>query len=216
MTNDIILIGSGGHAVSVANVASSCGYHVISYVDDDKSGEMLLETPIISTDECLELFPQHNFCIAIGDNSTRQKVADEYKSKLSGAKFPSLIHSSSVVGIATRISEGTIIMPQTNIGPNSSIGDFCIINTGSSVDHDCVINNFVSIAPGVFTGGDVTIGKRSAISIGTIIKHNVSIGEDVVVGAMSYVSENLEDSIVAYGIPCKKIRPRSSGESYLG
>jgi sugar O-acyltransferase (sialic acid O-acetyltransferase NeuD family) len=215
MTTDIILIGSGGHAVSITNVAHSCGYTVVNYVDDNKSGETLLETPIISTDECHNLFPKHNFCIAIGDNEVRHRVVDEYKSKLSDAKFPSLIHSSCVIGVASNISEGTVVMPQTNIGPNSTVGNFCIVNTGSSIDHDCILNDYVSIGPGVITGGNVTIGARSAISIGTIVKNDICIGEDVVVGAKSYVNKSLEDNIVAYGTPCKKIRGRVSGDSYL-
>ena len=57
---DIVLIGSGGHAISVTNVAQSCGYNVISYVDDTKSGEMLLDIPVISTEQCYSLFPKHN------------------------------------------------------------------------------------------------------------------------------------------------------------
>ena len=39
MTNDIVVIGSGGHAMSVTNVALSCGYTVISYVDDCQAGK---------------------------------------------------------------------------------------------------------------------------------------------------------------------------------
>ena len=215
MMTDIVLIGSGGHAISVTKVAQSCGYNVISYVDDTKSGEMLLDIPVISTKQCYSLFPKHNFCIAIGDNEIRHRVANEYKNKLSDAKFPSLIHNSSVIGIATKISDGTVIMPQTNIGPNSSIGNFCIVNSGSSIDHDCKLGDFSSIAPGVFTGGNVTIGVRSAISIGTIVKQGISIGEDVVIGAKSYVDKDLDDCIIAYGIPCVKIRSRNRGESYL-
>ena len=153
--------------------------------------------------------------IKIGDNEIRHRVANEYKNKLSDAKFPSLIHNSSVIGIATKISDGTVIMPQTNIGPNSSIGNFCIVNSGSSIDHDCKLGDFSSIAPGVFTGGNVTIGVRSAISIGTIVKQGISIGEDVVIGAKSYVDKDLDDCIIAYGIPCVKIRSRNRGESYL-
>ena len=41
MTNDIVVVGSGGHAISVTNVALSCGYPVISYVDDCQAGKKM-------------------------------------------------------------------------------------------------------------------------------------------------------------------------------
>ena len=215
MRADIVLVGAGGHAISVTNVALSSGYNVVSYVDDKKAGTEILGIPVTSTDKCYKLFPTGNFCIAIGDNSVRERVANQYQTNLPKAKFPCLIHKSSIVGLNSDISEGSIIMPQTNIGPNSCVGKFCIINTSSTIDHDCIMHDFSSIAPGVATGGNITLGVRSTVSIGATVKHGICIGHDVVVGANSYVNKNLDNNIVASGIPCKKIRDRELGDSYL-
>lgn len=215
MTSGIVLIGAGGHAVSITNVALSCGYDVISYVDDNKAGTQLLGIPVITSEKCLHLYSSHNLCIAVGDNAVRERVYKEYKSKFASARFPSLIHKSSVVGVGTHIDEGTVVMPLSNIGPNSQVGKCCIVNTNSSIDHDCNFDDFSSIAPGVVSGGTVSVGKRTAISIGAIIKHGVSIGDDVVIGANSYVNKNIGDSVVAYGSPCRKVRDRKVGDSYL-
>ena len=77
------------------------------------------------------------------------------------------------------------------------------------------MNNFSSIAPGVFTVGNVKIGIRSALSIGVTVKHGVCIGSDVIIGANSYVNKKVEDNVVAYGYPCKVVRKRNNGDSYL-
>lgn len=215
MTNDIVVIGSGGHAMSVTNVALSCGYTVISYVDDCQAGKKILGTPVITREECYSIYFSHNICIAIGDNAVREQVFKEYKVKMASAKFPILIHESSVVGVNTHIDEGTVVMPLANIGPNSTLGKCCIVNTSSSIDHDCKIDDFASIAPGVISGGIVRIGKRTAISIGATIKHDISIGVDVVIGANSYVDKNIGNCMVAYGSPCRKVRDREIGEPYL-
>ena len=171
--------------------------------------------PVISLEVCYSLYKEHNYFVAIGDNITREKIINTLKLDLPNTKFPCLIHRSSVIGISTKIGNGTIIMPNVNIGPNSNIGIFCIINSSSSVDHDCNIKDFASLAPGVITGGGVNIGFRTAISIGTTIKHKISVGDDTVIGAKSYVNKNIEKKIVAYGIPCKKVRTRKIGENYL-
>ncbi len=215
MNNDIVIIGAGGHAVSVTNIALSCGFNVVLYVDDQKSGEQIIGKPVVSNKKFISEGPHKNLCLALGDNSIREAIYKEYSEILPSIKFPTLIHSSSIIGINTEIGEGTVVMPLANIGPNSKIDSFCIINSAASIDHDSSMKSFSSLAPGSILGGNVNVGKRSAISIGAIIKNNVNIGSDVVIGANSYVNVPIEDNILAMGTPCRKISNRRKGEKYL-
>ena len=215
MRPSIIIIGAGGHAVSIANVAHGSGMSVIAFVDDDKAGTNLLDIPVISTQRCINEHRTANLTIAIGDNAVRERVSNEYKSVMPNAKFPALIHNSTVIGINTKVGDGTVVMPQVNIGPNCTVRQFCILNTSSSIDHDCEMDAFSSIAPRVVTGGNVKIGLGSAVSIGATINHGVIIGDDVVIGANSYVNKKVESNVVAYGSPCKYVRKRSKGDSYF-
>ena len=208
-------MGAGGHAVSVANVALGSGINIIAFVDDKKAGSEMLGIPIITKQNCIKEYKLVNLAIAIGDNNLREHVSYEYKSALPLARFPSLIHHSAVVGINSKIGDGTVIMPLVNVGPNSSVSDFCIMNTSSSIDHDCEMKSFSSIAPRVVTGGNVHIGVRSAISIGVSIKNGIAIGDDVVIGANSYVNKAVGNNLVAYGNPCIPIRKRIKGDTYL-
>jgi sugar O-acyltransferase (sialic acid O-acetyltransferase NeuD family) len=211
----IIIIGAGGHAISVANVALSAGYAIKHFVDKNKSGSDLLGFKIISDIENLKDPSIYSYAIAVGDNNLREHIYEEHIKKLPTLKFPQLIHKSAIVSKFVEIGEGTVMMPLSIIGPNSSVGKFCIINTHSSIDHDCAIDDYSSIAPSATTGGNVRIGLRSAISIGAKIKHGVKIGDDCVIGGNSYLNNNLPNNIVAYGTPAKVIRERSRDEQYL-
>ena len=71
------------------------------------------------------------------------------------------------------------------------IGNGVIINTSSSVDHDCYLKDFCSLAPGVNIGGNVVIGKRTFLSIGAKVMHGIKIGNDNVVGGSSFVNKNI-------------------------
>lgn len=215
MRHSIVIVGSGGHAVSTANVAHGSGMNVIAFVDDNKAGANLLDVPIITTQQCINEHINENFAIAIGDNAVRERVYNEYRSAMPYAKFPSVIHNSAVIGINTVVGDGTVVMPHVNIGPNGKVGVFCILNTSSSIDHDCAMDDFSSIAPRVVTGGNVKIGLSSAISIGATVKYGVVIGDDVVIGGNSYVNKTVESNVVAYGSPCKFVRQRNKGDAYL-
>ena len=215
MSSSIIIVGAGGHAVSVANVALGNGLSVIAFVDENKSGCKLLDIPVITKQQCIEAHQIVNLAIAIGDNAIRERVSYEYKSVLPSATFPSIIHHSVVIGINSKVGDGTVVMPQVNVGPNSIVDKFCILNTSSSIDHDCEMKSFSSIAPRVVTGGNVKIGLRSAVSIGATIKHGIAVGDDSVIGANSYVNKSVDSNVVAYGSPCKFVRERIKGDPYL-
>jgi len=211
----LVIIGAGGHAVSVANVALSMGYKIECFVDGDKGGLDLLGIRIISDLGKLKNINELSFAIAIGDNSARERVYNEMIAAKPSLHFPALVHASAVISFFSDIECGALIMPLSIIGPNSKIGKFCIINTRASLDHDCLMLDYSSLAPAVVTGGNVTIGKRSAVSIGASIKHGLQVGDDTIVGAHSYLNRDLPNKCVAYGVPAKLVRMRSISDKYL-
>jgi sugar O-acyltransferase (sialic acid O-acetyltransferase NeuD family) len=211
----IVIVGSGGHAISVASVAMSVGYQIHKFVDSRRSGDNLFGIAIVA--RVVDALENDNLelAIAIGDNHVRFKVFNELKELDGQIRFPVIIHKSAVISEFCSIDCGAVVMPNAVIGPNTKIGKFCVINTQSSVDHDCVMDDFSSLAPGAVTGGSVKIGLRSAISIGATIKHGVTIGNDTVVGAKSYVNKPLPENVLAYGIPARVVRSRTVGEVYI-
>ena len=210
----LVIIGAGGHALSVANVAISAGFEISYFVDENKFENKLFGIKIIKNLSHLKNIFDYNYSIAIGDNCARESIYNELtvKNKLD---FPILIHSSATISVFSSIEEGTVIMPKVVVGPNSKSGKFCLLNTQSSIDHDCTMKNFSSLAPGVVTGGSVEIGHRSAINIGAVIKHCTEIGDDSILGANSYLNNNLGSGKVAYGTPAKVVRERKNGDPYL-
>jgi sugar O-acyltransferase (sialic acid O-acetyltransferase NeuD family) len=211
----LVVVGAGGHAVSVANVARSAGYVIACFVDKNKKGARLLGLPVIASVDELEAVDQHVFCIAVGDNAARERVYAELSARHRDLVFPPLVHASAVVSDFVALGEGTVLMPKAVVGPNSNVGRFCILNTQASIDHDCTMADYASLAPGAVTGGSVHIGMRSAISLGAAIKHGISVGADSVLGAASYLNKDLAANQVAYGTPAKVIRARALGEFYL-
>ncbi len=106
-------------------------------------------------------------------------------------------------------------MPGVVVNCNVRIGEFCILNTNSSLDHDTTIGNYVSFAPKSCTGGGAAVGDYSAICLGTNVIDRITIGEHTVIGAGSTVLHNQPSHIVAYGTPARKINDRRPGDRYL-
>ena len=62
-------------------------------------------------------------------------------------------------------------------------GRGCIVSINASVDHDCVLGDYVHAAVGASIGGGAIIGNNSSIGTGAVVDHNVKVPQDSVIGA---------------------------------
>ena len=76
------------------------------------------------------------------------------------------IHPSAVVMEGVQLGSGFSSVPESCIVSGTRVSDDVIVNTGATVDHDGVLLAGAHIAPGVHTGGRVTIGEESLIGVG--------------------------------------------------
>jgi sugar O-acyltransferase (sialic acid O-acetyltransferase NeuD family) len=156
-----------------------------------------------------------NGIIGIGDNSLREALYKQIILRNPRFNFINAIHPSSIIGKDVLLGDGIAIMAGSVVNSNATIGSHSVINTMVSVDHDSTIESFVSLAPGSHLGGNVLIGFRTFVGMGTTIIHNIHIGHDVVIGAGSTVISDISNQVIAYGSPAKTIRRRSIDEKYL-
>ena len=75
------------------------------------------------------------------------------------------------------------------------IGRDSIINTGSTIDHDCDIDDYSHIAPGCVHSGGVTVGNGRHISTVTSVVQNISIGNNSVLAAVSVIYKDILGSV---------------------
>ena len=86
------------------------------------------------------------------------------------------------------------------------IGSHCIINTGASVDHECLIADYVHISPHCTLCGNVQVGEGTWIGAGSVVIPGVKIGKWSIIGAGSVVTKDIPDGVLAVGNRCKIIK----------
>tara|TARA_Y100001978_G_scaffold203207_2_gene227470 strand:+ start:192 stop:848 length:657 start_codon:yes stop_codon:yes gene_type:complete len=211
--NKLLIIGCGGHSKVVTDIAKSLGIENIIYLDPNFKSATFKGRNVLK-----DINKNYNgyFFVAIGDNFTRNKIYLNFlKTHKYAKECPPLIHPTAYFSKSAELSKGSVVMPQSAINSDVSIGKGVIINTSSVIEHDCILEDFSSVAPGVNIGGNTHIGYRSAISIGSTIKHGINIGSNVVVGASSLVLDNISDDSLSYGVPSRFIKKRSNDSKYL-
>jgi sugar O-acyltransferase (sialic acid O-acetyltransferase NeuD family) len=219
---DIVIFGSGDHAkVIFSEIINYNKYNIIGFVDEIKKNKDLIikhkNKKYYTLGKISENIKKNNLrgIIGVGSNFVRKKIYKKIISINKKFKFEKIISKNSIINKNVFIKEGTFIGPGVVINQGTNIGKHCIINTSSSIDHDNIFEDFSSTAPGVITGGNVVVRENSNIGIGSIIKHQVEIKKNTVIGGNSFVTKNCDSNFLYFGSPSKKIRKISNSEEYL-
>ncbi|GHV80065.1 hexapeptide transferase [Spirochaetia bacterium] len=209
MYNKLLLVGAGGHCRSVIDSINYVQYSDIGIVDlPEMVGKNIFSIPIVGTDEDIEsLFEKgyHQAIITLGSVGNPDKRIKLYhKLKLIGFQFPKIIDSTAIVSqISVEMADGVFVGKGVIINTGVKLGTCAIINSGAIIDHDCEIGQFVHIGPGVRMSGGIHIQDNVHVGIGSSMIQSISVGRDSIIGAGSVVVSDIEEGVIAFGIPCR-------------
>lgn len=209
MKEQIVIIGAGVHAKVVIDLLQENNEHIIAGCIDNnvKKGNKILDVSVIGNDhDIVNIYKEgiQKVFIAVGNNKVRHKLYKQLEQI--GFEFINVISKHASISSHAVLGKGVVVMPGAVVNVHAHISDNVIINTNSSVDHDTHIGMSCHIAPGCSLSGNVYIGDRTHIGTGTSVIDGIRINKDCVIGAGSVVVRNIEDHVVAYGVPAKKIR----------
>lgn len=204
MKERLVIIGASGHGKVVADIALKLNrWREVVFLDDNESLKESLGLRVVGTSaDALKFVEDSDLFVAIGSNPVRER----FQSRLvdAGASVPVLVHPSAVIGSEVIIGDGSVVMAGVVVNCCTRIGLGCIINTGATVDHDCCIEDFVHISPGVNLAGSVLVGNRSWLGIGSKVINNINITGNCNIGAGSLVVKDITDSGLYFGAPVRK------------
>jgi len=202
MENNIVLYGASGHCkVIIDAILSNNKFNITHIIDDDSSIKMLCGYTVNHSSE-FNFDIKNKYFIAIGNNQVRKKIVNKLP-----LNFEILTHKNAYISLNdVFLGEGTIIMVNAIINPSVSIGKHCIINSGTIIEHDCKIEDFVHICPGASLAGGVEVGEGSMVGIGSTVIQGVKIGKWATIGAGTVIVEDVPDFAVVVGVPGKIIK----------
>lgn len=193
------ILGASGHGKVVAEIARLAGYTEIVFYDDNPALTECGGWPVAGgVDQCDPR--EAPVFVAIGNASVRKRLMERF----SEAEMPVLIHPSAVVAAGVSIGRGSVLMPGAVINPGSSLGEGVIVNTCASVDHDCLISNYVHVAVGAHLCGLIQVRDMTWIGAGAIVSNGISICEDCMIGAGAIVIRDITQPGTYIGVPAKQ------------
>jgi sugar O-acyltransferase (sialic acid O-acetyltransferase NeuD family) len=206
---ELVIVGAGGFGREVLDVVDAGWWpegapQVLGFVDDDLSAraevEALGEVFLGPVDAMGSL--DARYFVGIGSPKVRRRL-DERLTGFGRTAHDPVVHRLAGVGRRVALGAGTVVCGGAMLTTNIVAGRHLHVNLNATVGHDCVIGDFVTLAPGVSISGHVTIGDGVEFGTGAVVLPGVTIGDGAMVGAGAVVTRDVEPGVTVIGMPAK-------------
>jgi sugar O-acyltransferase (sialic acid O-acetyltransferase NeuD family) len=204
MSNGLVVLGVGGHARSVGDIALACGHTELLFVDAmARAGETILGFACSATLPDT-LAPGWHCFPASGDARARSAQFDAARAR----RWPiaTLVSPLATVRTDAKVGTGALVAHHAYLGPCVDVAEGCIINTAAVVDHESRIGAFTHISVNTSIAGRVDIGSFCFIGMGASVIDRLTICDRVIVGAGAAVVGSIAEPGTWVGVPASKTR----------
>jgi sugar O-acyltransferase (sialic acid O-acetyltransferase NeuD family) len=208
----IVIYGAGGQGREVLMLIRQINenhheWNPIGFIDDQVAANEVVNGLFVlgNIDYLNTMTDEIYVVIAMGYSGIRKMAFEKIHNKK--VVFATLIHPS--VQIAPyqycSIGEGTVITAGNILTVNISIGKHVLLNIHSTIGHDAVIEDFVSIMFGCNISGNVTIKEGAFLGSGTAVLNGLTVNEGATSGAGTVIINNVPAHATVVGVPAKQI-----------
>lgn len=202
-----IILGYSGHGIVVAEAAILQKLNLKSYAESEEKAlnPFALTFAGNDADESFAFWnSKFKFILGVGNNRIRARLADAINRK--GLDLATVIHPNCSISLLSNIGQGTFVARGVMVNPLCEIGANVILNTGSSIDHECKIHDNVHVAPNAVLAGNVTVENGVFIGANAVVKQGVVIGENAIIGAGAVIVKDVLPNTTMVGNPAKELR----------
>ena len=199
MKKRLVILGDGGHAKSVSDVALATGKFEISAVlgVDSKNALYWRAKGIdwIQEDSAQDALRLSTLAIVglgqISDPAPRESAFLSLQNL--GFELATIVSPFAYVSNTADVGRGSIVMHGAIVSIDSRVGENTIVNSMALLEHESSVGSHSHVSTGAILNGKCTVGDRTFIGSGTVVKQGIRIGSDCVIPMGSQVFADLTD-----------------------
>jgi sugar O-acyltransferase (sialic acid O-acetyltransferase NeuD family) len=209
---DVIIWGGKGQAKVLRPILEDDGHRLVAVYDRNNLVAVpFADVPFITTEaEFWKWLSSRSdsklgFVLAIGGENGRERCRLADQLEQAGLFALTAIHRRAWVADSVQIAKGCQILALAAVCVEARLGRQSIVNTGASVDHECVLGEGVHIMPGATLTGCVVVEDYATIGSNATILPHVRIGSRAMVGAGAVVTDDVPSGARIVGVPARPL-----------
>ncbi|MEN3233176.1 NeuD/PglB/VioB family sugar acetyltransferase [Methylobacterium ajmalii] len=200
--------GSGLHARVVLEAADLAGLAVLGVLSD----AMPAGAPFFGSHRVLgglDRLHDRSFLqgcrlhLGTGDRAVRRSMAEAVEAN--GGRLGTIVHPAGIVSPSAVIGAGAFVAAGAIVGVGAVLAEACLVNTGASLDHDCLLDAGVILGPGARLAGAVLCEADVFVGLSACVLQGLRIGRGAVVGAGAVVTRDVAAGATAVGCPARPV-----------
>ena len=163
-----------------------------------------------TTDDLPKFLEDENniFFIAYVGMQHEQEVFEKITSlNIPANRMATLIHPTAIIpkGMC-KIGNGVLMAPLSQLSPDTTLEDNCIMLAHSLLGHDSTLKRFAHIAANANVGANVTVGYASHVGTNSTIREKINIGDFSLIGSGAVLLKDVDPHSVVVGNPARLLR----------
>ena len=221
----IVIIGAGGYGRDVIwtierinsyqiKHGKELEWEIVGITEKNNNISELIGYPVIGDDQILLDYKQEIWCVcALGNPRMRNIVTSKLRYN-TNLRFATIIDPTASIYDENSVGEGSVITAGAVISVDCNIGRHVFVGFNSSIGHNSILSDYVSIYPGARLSGNVYVGSGTEIGTGANILPKIIIGNQSIVGLGAVVIENVIDCQTVSGNPAQAIFKHKKWEDF--
>ncbi|MFW5700188.1 MAG: hypothetical protein ACOCWM_00735 [Cyclobacteriaceae bacterium] len=215
----LVILGGRGIGMIAASVANDLGtYEIMGFLNDflpvgEKIGKYRSYKIIGKSLDVSNYLEDENVYFFIG--YVGMKNEKEVYEKITSLNIPrnryaTLIHPTAIIpkGFCC-IGNGVLMAPLSQLSPDTTVEDNCILLPNSFLGHDSTMRRFSHITSNSVVGGNVIIGKGVHIGTNATIREDVTVGDFSLIGSGSVVLKDVPGNSIVVGNPARILKSKN-------
>lgn len=209
----MLIVGAKGFAKEVLEVFFQTGTSnpaAVAFYDDlspDELAPLYGQFPVLRTaaEARQWLARDPAFALGVGQPRVRRRLAAKLREL--GGQLASTISPYARIGrFGNVLGAGCNVMSGAVLTADIRLGEGVLVNLNCTIGHDCRIEDYCELSPGVHLSGHVTLGESCVLGTGAVVLPGITIGANSIIGAGSVVTKDVEAHCLAVGVPAKVIK----------
>lgn len=199
---DLYIAGAGGVGREAYDAALAAGLAVAAFLDDRLRGTTVRGLPVLAPEEAPA---GAGYLIGIADPQVRRRLAVVLEERALTAV--TVIHPRAIVGPDTTLGDGCLILGGAHVSSSIRLGNHAQVQYNATVGHDAVLADRVTVYPGANVSGSVLLDEDVTVGSNAVVLQGLKVGRGTFVGAGAVVTRDLSSGLVVVGAPARPLRP---------
>jgi len=200
---DLIILGAGVHAAEMVELiermnAAVPRWNLLGFIAEEEEavGGTINGLPVLDWADAWRRYPEAEFALSYG--FPRELLPPR-------ERLISVVDPTAFVSRTASIGAGCVIYPHCFVGVNARLGDYVFCLSGSVINHDDVLEDWVTLASGAALAGSVHVERDCYLGQGCSVRQLLRIGRGSTIGMGAVVVRDVPPDSVMVGNPARRL-----------